>query len=93
MLESEFGCKRKRSWEGLIVDPSLKPRFIGMTPELPGARHVYEGRQQECHLWLNHNHASDGSWLAIDDVAGNFTYGSPHLILIEHRTGLTVPPD
>jgi len=72
-------------------DPSLKPRFIGMTPELPGARHEYQGRQQECLLWLNNNQPSDRLWLAIDDVAGNFTYGSPHLILVDHRTGLTLP--
>ena len=71
-------------------DPSLKPRFIGMTPELPGARHEYQGRQQECLLWLNNNQPSDCPWLAIDDVAGNFTYGSPHLILVDHRTGLAL---
>lgn len=68
---------------------SLRQRFIGVTPVLPGAKHEYEGRQQECLRWLNDNPAASHPWLAIDDVAGNFTYGSPHLVLTDYRTGLT----
>lgn len=67
---------------------SLKQRFIGVTPALPGARYEYEGRQQECLQWLRDHAAANHSWLAVDDVAGHFTYGSPHLVLTDHRTGL-----
>lgn len=70
-------------------DASLKRRFVGITPALPGAKHEYEGRQRECLQWLNTHAATKDCWLAIDDVAGNFTYGSPRLVLTDHRTGLT----
>lgn len=73
----------------LAAGPSaLAPRIIGVTPECPDARHVYEGRQRECLQWLA-DHAPAHPWLALDDVAANFSYGSPHLVLIDHRTGLT----
>ena len=68
---------------------SLNKRFIGITPVLPGAKHEYEGRQQECLQWLNDHDATNHPWLAIDDVAGNFTYDSPRLVLTDYRIGLS----
>jgi len=75
---------------GMILQggPGLHARFIGVTPELPGARHEYRGRERECLAWIETNPGFGQSWIAIDDVAGNFTFGSPQLFLTDHRTGL-----
>lgn len=27
-------------------------------------------------------------WIALDDVAGNYAYGSPNVVLTDYRTGL-----
>jgi hypothetical protein len=65
---------------------ALTPRIVGITPVLQGARHEYRGREKECLAWREQN--APESWLALDDVASNFTFGSPHLCLINYRTGL-----
>jgi hypothetical protein len=65
---------------------ALAPRIVGVTPVLQGTRHGYRGREKECLVWLEEN-ASE-SWLALDDVASNFTFGTSHLCLIDYRTGL-----
>lgn len=70
-------------------DPRLSQRFIGTTPVLPGVKHEYRGRERECTQWLAESGFTDCQWLAIDDVAGNFSYGSPRLVLTDYRVGLT----
>lgn len=70
-------------------DNQLKCRFIGVTPALPSAKHEYRGRERECLQWLVESNALGRAWLAIDDVAGNFTYGSPNLLLTDYRVGIT----
>jgi len=77
---------------GLITsggDARLSDRFIGTTPVIPGAKNEYRGRERECLHWLAESGFTDGQWLAIDDVAGNFSYGSPRLVLTDYRVGLT----
>ena len=66
---------------------ALASRIAGVTPVLQAARHEYRGREKECLVWLEEN-ASE-SWLALDDVASNFTFGTSHVCLIDYRTGLT----
>ncbi len=74
----------------IVVDRlDLRPRFIGITPYLEHCQHEYRGREQECLAWLEAAGASNVRWLAIDDVAGNFTYGSKQVFLTDYRTGLT----
>jgi len=68
---------------------SLLRHFVGVTPELPGLRYEYRGREQECLAWLAHSNAMPAAWYALDDVAGNFAFGASQLILIDHRNGLT----
>lgn len=70
-------------------DMALKQRFVGVTPVLPGALHEYRGRERECLAWLTQHSAGEQSWVALDDVAGNFTFGSPQLVLTNYQTGLT----
>lgn len=64
-------------------------RFIGVTPSIPNARHEYGGRERECLLWLEQNNKKNVPWLALDDIAGNFQFGSKTLFLVNHQTGLT----
>lgn len=64
-------------------------RFIGVTPVFPELKHSYRGREQECLAWLLES-GHQGEWLALDDVAGNFQFGSPQLVLTDYRTGLDV---
>ena len=66
---------------------ALRLRFAGVTPVLADCRWVYRGREQEVLAWLQANHSSD--WLALDDVAANYTFGSSKLYLTDYRTGLT----
>lgn len=66
----------------------IKQRMIGVVPVLPGMKHEYRGREQECLAWLAKHRSETEPWLALDDVAGNFTFGSPNLYLIDHQTGL-----
>lgn len=68
---------------------ALKQRFVGVTPALPGALYEYRGRERECLAWLTQHGAGEQFWVALDDVAGNFTFGSPHLVLTNSQTGLT----
>jgi hypothetical protein len=70
-------------------DAQLRCRFVGSTPVLPGANHEYRGRERECVQWLNESSFAGSSWLAIDDIAGNFAFGSPHVLLTDYRTGIT----
>lgn len=70
-------------------DAHLKRRFVGTTPALPGVNHEYRSRERECVQWLNESSFSGSSWLAIDDIAGNFAYGSPHVFLTDYRNGIT----
>lgn len=80
---------------GLITsggDSRLSDWFIGTTPVLPVAKNEYRGRERECLQWLAESGFTDGQWLAIDDVAGNFSYGSPRLVLTDYRVGL-MPQD
>lgn len=70
-------------------DGQLKRRFIGTTPALPSAKHEYRGRERECLQWLAESSFVGHSWFALDDVAGNFTYGSPHVLLTDYRIGIT----
>jgi hypothetical protein len=73
--------------EGSPVD--LKHRFVGVTPFLPEAKHVYRGRERECMAWLAQHNTELAPWFALDDVAGNFTFGISQLHLVDYRTGLT----
>lgn len=68
--------------------PDLRHRFLGVTPALPGGRFEYRGREKEVEAWMREN-GSGRSWVALDDVAGNYTFGSKQLYLVDHRTGLT----
>ncbi len=68
---------------------ALKQRFVGVTPVLPGALYEYRSRERECLAWLTQHGAGEQSWVALDDVAGNFTFGSPQLVLTNSQTGLT----
>lgn len=65
----------------------LRNRFAGVTPVLPDCRWAYRGREQEVLAWLKANDSPD--FLALDDVAGNYAFGSPNLYLTDYRTGLT----
>lgn len=65
----------------------LRDRFAGVTPSLSSCRWEYRGREQEVLAWLKANNSPD--WLALDDVAGNYAFGSPNLYLTDYRTGLT----
>lgn len=66
-----------------------KHRFVGVTPFLPEAKHVYRGRERECMAWLMQHRTESAPWFALDDVAGNFTFGTRQLHLVDYRTGLT----
>ncbi len=66
--------------------PQLRGRFAGVTPEIPECRYEYRGREREVEAWLQANGMP--KWIAIDDVAGNYRYGSPRVVLIDYRTGL-----
>lgn len=65
----------------------LRDRFAGVTPVLPDCRWRYRGREQEVLAWLQVNQSP--AWLALDDVAAHYEFGSPHLYLTNYRTGLT----
>lgn len=67
----------------------LQNRFVGTTPVFSELRHTYRGREQECRAWLEQSHRADERWFALDDVASNFEFGAPQLILVDYRTGLT----
>lgn len=67
--------------------PGLRRRVIGLTPALPDCRHEYRGREREVEAWLAANGGPE--WLAVDDVAGNYMYGSERVYLTDYRTGLT----
>lgn len=66
----------------------LRDRFLGVTPVLPGSGYEYCGREKECLIWLEDNNHKETKWLAIDDIAGNFKYGSDYLFLVNYKTGL-----
>ncbi len=66
----------------------IKSKFLGLTPILPGSGYEYSGREKECLLWLEENNHKETKWLAIDDIAGNFKYGSDCLFLVNYKTGL-----
>lgn len=66
----------------------LADRFIGVTPEIKDLKNTYRGRERECLAWLCEA-GLQGAWLALDDVAGNFEFGSSRLVLTDYRTGLT----
>jgi hypothetical protein len=66
--------------------PDLRRRVIGMTPALPDCRHEYRGREREVEAWLAAN--GGPNWIALDDVAGNYMYGSERVYLTDYRTGL-----
>ena len=66
--------------------PELRDRFAGVTPIFPEYRFEYRGREREIEEWLQINGMTE--WIAIDDVAGNFTHGSRRVFLTDYRTGL-----
>lgn len=67
--------------------PSMHNRFLGVTPCLQEHKNEYRGREQEVLVWLSqHGHQP---WLALDDIAGHYTYGSPNVYLTNYQTGLT----
>lgn len=66
--------------------PSLRGRFAGVTPEVPEYRYEYRAREREVEAWLQANGMPE--WIAVDDVAGHYTHGSPKVVLIDYRTGL-----
>lgn len=70
--------------------PGLRRRVVGMTPELPDCRHEYQGREREVMAWITANGGPE--WIALDDVAGNYAYGSKQVYLTDYRTGL-IPAD
>lgn len=70
-------------------DGQLRSRFAGVTPVLPGAGHEYRGRERECRQWLAESDFAGSPWIAIDDVAGNFAYGCPDVLITDYRVGLT----
>lgn len=67
---------------------SLRSRFLGITPSLLELRYEYRGREREVEQWLKENGMPE--WLALDDVAGNYSYGSKRLYLTDYRTGLAL---
>lgn len=67
--------------------PSLLNRFLGVTPYLPNYKNEYRGRELEVLMWLSQH--GNQPWLALDDIAGHYTYGSPNLYLTNYKTGLT----
>lgn len=65
----------------------LNDRFLGVTPSLIEYKNEYRGRELEVLMWLSqHDHPP---WLALDDIAGHYTYGSSNLYLTNYQTGLT----
>lgn len=66
--------------------PGLRRRVIGVTPELADCRHEYRGREREVEAWIAAN--GGPNWIALDDVAGNYTAGSERVYLMDYRTGL-----
>lgn len=66
--------------------PEFRDRFAGVTPIFPEYRFEYRGREREIEAWLQINGMTE--WIAIDDVAGNFTHGSRRVFLTDYRTGL-----
>lgn len=66
--------------------PELRNRFAGVTPIFPEYRFEYRGREHEIESWLQTNGMTE--WIAVDDVAGNYTHGSRRVFLTDYRTGL-----
>lgn len=66
--------------------PELRSRFAGVTPVIPEYLFEYRGREREVEAWLQTHGATD--WIAVDDVAGNYTYGSSRVVLANYQTGL-----
>lgn len=64
----------------------LRDRFAGVTPIFTEYRYEYRGREREVEAWLQSNGVTE--WIALDDVAGNYTHGSPRVVLTDYRTGL-----
>lgn len=67
---------------------ALADRFVGVTPDFNDLKNTYRGRERECLAWLCEA-GHPGPWLALDDVAANFEFGSARLVLTDYRTGLT----
>lgn len=65
---------------------TLQKRFLGVTPSLPALRYEYRGREREVEMWLDKFGAQP--WLAVDDVAGNYAYGSKNFYLTNYQTGI-----
>ncbi|WP_434514331.1 HAD domain-containing protein [Dechloromonas sp. ARDL1] len=66
--------------------PELRSRIVGVTPTFPVHRFEYRGREREVEAWMRMHGETD--WIALDDVAGNYTYGSSRVVLTSYRTGL-----
>lgn len=69
-------------------NPSLRERFVGVTPFLPAQKCEYRGREAECLLWLKNAGKEDELWIALDDVHGNFGYGLANVVIVDHKIGL-----
>ncbi len=69
----------------------LAGRFIGVTPAVPVLHGAgdYRRREIECLAWLEQNGMTRERWLALDDIAGWFTFPCPHLYLVHYESGLT----
>lgn len=69
-------------------NPSLRERFVGVTPFLPAMQYEYRGREAECLAWLKNAGREGEPWIAIDDVHGNFDRSS-NVVIVDYKTGLT----
>ncbi len=69
------------------AEEDLAERIVGVTPFVPEWKVEYCGRERECLMWLQEN--NEKKWLAIDDIASNFSFGSSQVYLTDYRIGLT----
>lgn len=69
------------------AEEDLAERIVGTTPFVPEWKVEYRGRERECLMWLEKN--KENKWFAIDDVGGNFSFGSTQVYLTDYSIGLT----
>ena len=70
----------------------LAHRFIGFNPSVLRGKFYTEAhfrRERECQLWLAGNGQQHRFWLAVDDVADDFSPSCANLYLTDKNTGLT----
>lgn len=69
--------------------PDLRPRFIGVTPEVDDRRSA--ARFEEIQLWLRQNTTSPIRWAALDDTPDLFPPGCPQLVVCDTKRGVRPP--